>query len=476
MLHQLGVPGIVLDLSMTPRLAIVLAAGQGTRMKSSLPKVLHTVCGIPLLGWVLRGLDEAGVKDTCIVVGHGAETVEAWFEGHRFARQEQQLGTAHAVMSAKKALATASGSVLVLSGDVPMLRASTIKAVCELRESTGAGLAMATFRLPNPKGYGRIVRDDQGKVCAIVEEKDCTPEQRQIGEVNPAVYCFDAATLMELLPQVGNDNAQGEYYLPDLVKLIRDSGGTVETWESDAPDEFLGINDRWQLAEANEIVRKQILRHHAENGVTLLDINSICIGPDVRIGSDTVVYPNTVIEGSTFIGQRSHIGPNTWIKSSEIADEVRVFMSHLDHASMSPGSRCGPFANLRPGSVIRDDVKIGNFVETKNAEIGPRTSISHLTYIGDATVGTDTNIGAGTITCNYDGFDKHRTQIGDRCFIGSNSTLVAPVTVESDGFVAAGSVINRNVPSGAMAIGRGRQEIREQWYTAWRERKISEKK
>jgi bifunctional UDP-N-acetylglucosamine pyrophosphorylase/glucosamine-1-phosphate N-acetyltransferase len=444
-------------------------------MKSDLPKVLHPVCGIPLVGWVLRGLDSAGIGDVCVVVGHRADLVQEYLgEGVETAVQVEQLGTAHAVMCAEEALNRATGSVLILAGDVPMLSSETMKSLVALREDSGAALAMATFRLDDPTGYGRILRDGTGQLTGIVEQKDASEEQRAIKEVNPAVYCFEANRLRELLPLVRNENAQGEYYLPDLVKLIVESGGKIESLESRDPDEFLGINDRWQLAEANDIMRRKILRAHGEFGVTLLDVNSISIGPDVAIGRDTVIYPNTVIEGETVIGERSHIGPNTWIKSSRVGDEVRVFMSHLDSATMARGSRCGPFANLRPQADLGEEAKIGNFVEIKNSRIGVGTSVSHLTYIGDAVVGSRSNIGAGTITCNYDGYDKFKTEIGDECFVGSNSTLVAPVTIEDGSMVAAGSVVTRDVPSGAMAIGRGKQENKEQWYTAWRARKTLE--
>ncbi|MBL8067992.1 MAG: bifunctional UDP-N-acetylglucosamine diphosphorylase/glucosamine-1-phosphate N-acetyltransferase GlmU [Armatimonadetes bacterium] len=462
---------------MTPCLAIVLAAGQGTRMKSDLPKVLHKACGRSLVKWVLASLGSAGVDDICVVVGHGAEAVRAEL-GDRvgYAVQTERLGTGHAVMSAADALASATGSVIVLAGDVPMIEPETIRKLVALQAGEGAEVAMATFSMANPTGYGRILRDTYGAVKGIVEEKDASPDEKAITEVNPAVYCFRAQTLREILPQISNQNAQGEYYLTDAIALIAAQGGRVLTIESDDPDEFLGINDRWQLAEAAGLIRKRILRNLIENGVSIPDTSTVTIDPDAEIGAGTTILSGTVIEGQTRIGSGCSIGPNTWIKDSIIGDSCRVFMSHLDGAAMEEGCRCGPFSNLRPGAVLKRETKIGNFVEIKNSEVGPETSISHLTYIGDATVGSETNIGAGTITCNYDGFDKHRTQIGDRCFIGSNSTLVAPVTVEDDSFVAAGSVVNRQVPSGAMAIGRARQENKEQWYTAWRERKTSEKK
>lgn len=446
-------------------------------MKSSLPKVVHSVCGVPMVEWVIRALIQAGVERIVVVVGHGADHVrEVLGNFVEYAVQSEQLGTAHAVRSAESALKDWSGPVMVLAGDVPMLSTETISSILKIHEGDSAELTLATCTLDDPTGYGRILRNESGAIIGNREHKDCSAEQLNIKEINPAVYCFSGPKLFELLPQVKNNNAQGEYYLPDLIEMVANEGGKISSYTSKDPDEFRGINDRWQLAEANELMRRRILRRLIEKGVNILDISSVSVDPDAEIDPGVTIYSGTVIEGTTHIGEGSSIGPNTWIKDSMIAGNCRVFMSHLDGAIMEEGSRCGPFANLRPGAWLRREVKVGNFVEIKNSEIGSKTSISHLTYIGDASIGSNTNIGAGVITCNYDGFHKFHTEIGSDCFVGSNSTLVAPVKIEDGSFVAAGSVITKGVPSGAMAIGRGRQENKEQWYTVWRAAKGSEKK
>ncbi len=453
--------------------AIVLAAGLGKRMKSGVPKVLHPVCGVPMVEWVIRALRQSGVGKTVLVVGHGADQVQTIVgDSVEYCHQEVQMGTGHAAQMAARHLEGFTGPVLILAGDVPMIRAETLIGLSVRQQATGASAVLATCELEDPTGYGRIVRDGDWNVTGIVEHRDCSADQLSIHEINPAVYCFDSQALCATLPRLTNENDQGEYYLTDVIGLMVEAGMRVEAVKVPDSDEFRGINDRWQLAETSSLVRERIIRAHAASGVTFLDPDSTHIGPDVQIGQDTTIYPNTVIEGLTTIGGNCHVGPNSWIKSCVIGDRVRVFMSHMDQATMGSGSRCGPFANLRPLADLAEDVKIGNFVEIKNSAIGADTSISHLTYVGDAEVGERTNIGAGTITCNYDGFDKHKTVIGDDCFVGSNSTLVAPVAIGTESFVAAGSVINLDVPEGAMAIGRGRQENKEGWFRNWRRKKM----
>jgi bifunctional UDP-N-acetylglucosamine pyrophosphorylase/glucosamine-1-phosphate N-acetyltransferase len=304
-----------------------------------------------------------------------------------------------------------------------------------------------------------------------VEEKDCSDEEAAIDEVNAAVYCFDAQALFTELPRLGNANAQGEYYLTDIIGRFSQEGKGVDGVMFDDESEFIGVNDRWQLSEATWLMRLAILGNLATSGVTIIDPNSTHIGIDVEIAPDTTVLPGCVIEGRTKVGAGSHIGPNCWIKDSVIGERCRVFMSHMDGAVMESGSRCGPFSNLRPGAHLRQEVKIGNFVEVKNAELDDKVSVSHLTYIGDAHVGAGSNIGAGTITCNYDGYTKSRTEIGKGAFVGSNSTLVAPVRVGDGAFVAAGSVVTKDVPDDALAVGRARQENKEAWAKQWRKRK-----
>jgi bifunctional UDP-N-acetylglucosamine pyrophosphorylase / glucosamine-1-phosphate N-acetyltransferase len=458
-----------------PVAGLVLAAGKGTRMKSDLPKGLHEVAGVPMVELVAQAVRNAGVARPILVVGYQGEAIQAALgDGFDYAWQHEQLGTGHAALMAADLLRGFDGPVLVTPGDTPLLSSETLADLVRSYRESGAQAAMATFVTVEPKGYGRIVRDEEGLVSGIVEDKDASPDQHEILEVNPAVYVFDCKLLLEILPTLGKSNAQGEYYLTDAIGEIRRRGGKVVAQVFDEPDEFMGVNDRWQLAEAARIMRLRILRHHAMNGVTIVDPTSTYVGFEVEIAPDVTIQPMTVIEGRTRIATGAAIGPNAWIKDSEIGEGCRVFMSHVDQAAMEAGSRCGPFSNLRPGTRLGAQVKVGNFVELKNAQVGPRTAVSHLTYVGDADVGEDTNIGAGTITCNYDGFEKHRTVIGSRAFVGSNTTLVAPVEVGDDSMVAAGSVVTRDVPPGALAIGRGKQENKDEWAVTWRRRKRSQ--
>lgn len=427
-----------------------------------------------MVGWVVEALREAGVDRTVVVVGHGAQAVKDTLgESLEFAEQTERLGTAHATSMAMPLLDGFQGPLLVLAGDTPLLKGETLKTLVSTLHETGAKAVLATCRVADPTGYGRIVRNESGDIVAIVEHKDCTPSQRLIDEINPAVYCFDAETLRNLLPEVKNDNAQGEYYLPDVIRLIVEKGEAIVGVERSDPDEFYGVNDRWQLAEASQILKTRILRHHAEAGVSIIDPMTTMIGPDVELGQDVVVHPNTVLSGTTKIGAGAQVGPNSWIRDAVVGEQCTVFLSHVHQARIEKRCKIGPFANIRPGSVVGAGSKVGNFVELKNAELESEVSVSHLTYLGDARIGSGTNIGAGTITCNYDGFAKHRTEIGAGCFIGSNSTLVAPVQIADDSFVAAGSVITEDVPSGAMAIGRSRQTVKDGWFAQWRKQKTN---
>jgi bifunctional UDP-N-acetylglucosamine pyrophosphorylase/glucosamine-1-phosphate N-acetyltransferase len=457
-----------------PLAGVILAAGKGTRMKSEVPKCLHEVCGLPMAEYVVRAMKRAGVERPVVVVGHGADLLkQALGPDCDYAEQTEQLGTGHAVMAAQDFLDGHDGPVLVAAGDTPLLSGETLAGLVEAQRSSGAAVSIATFVLDDPFGYGRIVRN-QGRVVSIVEEKDCSDDEAAIDEVNAAVYCFDGPSLLKTLPKLENDNAQGEYYLTDAIAAFVDEGLDIEAVVFDDESEFIGVNDRWQLAEANWLKRLSILGETALNGVTILDPASTHIGADVEIGVDSTILPGCVIEGKTRIGSGCHIGPNCWIKDSQIGDKCRVFMSHLDQATMESGSRCGPFSNLRPQAKLGEQVKIGNFVEIKNATLEKSVSVSHLTYIGDAHIGEGSNIGAGTITCNYDGFAKHKTEVGKRAFIGSNSTLIAPIKVGDGAFVAAGSVVSKDVPDDALALGRARQENKEQWAKQWRKRKTGQ--
>jgi bifunctional UDP-N-acetylglucosamine pyrophosphorylase/glucosamine-1-phosphate N-acetyltransferase len=444
-------------------------------MKSDLPKTLHTVCDVPMAELVGRAFKEAGVERPVMVVGHRGElVVEALGDGYEYAWQREQLGTGHAAMSAEEALADYDGPVLVAPGDAPLLDPRYLRSLGEKQRETAAELVLATCIMNDPTGYGRLVYDAAGKVREIVEEKDATPEIKKLKEVCVSVYCFDARTLFRLLKTLKTDNAQGEYYLTDMIAAVYRSAARTVTMPVSDPTMLMGVNDRWQLASASKVLRERILKKHAQSGVTIVDPDTTYVGLDVEIGLDTVLEPMTCLRGKTKVGASCEIGPSTTLIDASIGDRCFVLMSQVKAGKMEDDTRCGPFANLRPGAHLHAGAKVGNFVEIKNSDIGENVSISHLTYVGDSSVGADTNIGAGTITCNYDGFKKNRTVIGKNAFVGSNTTLVAPVTVGDEAIVAAGSVITEDVPEGALGIGRERQTNKEQWARKWRAKKSKE--
>lgn len=455
---------------------IILAAGKGTRMKSELPKGLHRICGIPMTALVGRAMKAAGIDRIVVVVGHGGDLmIEALGEGYEFAWQAEQKGTGHAALMAADAFADSMpDAVIVAPGDTPLLSPDVFQALFERHSTSGAVCTMASAMLDDPFGYGRVVRDEHGPV-RIVEQKDASEEERRLREVNAAIYCFEASALFDILPKLSSDNAQGEYYLPDAVAAVRSQGGRVEGVVFDDPDILRGVNDRWQMAEASKVLRVRILQRHALSGVTIVDPDTTYIEPDVEIGVDTTIEPGTLLEGNTRVGDGSHLGPNCRIQDSTIGAACTVLMSHLNEATLLDGVRVGPFANIRPGAILGEGVKIGNFVEVKNASLGAKVAVSHLSYIGDGTVGPSTNIGAGTIFCNYDGFLKHRTEIGENVFVGSNSTLIAPLKIGDNAMVAAGSVITRDVSADALALGRAKQEEKAGWVPEWRRRRQARK-
>lgn len=443
---------------MSNRFAVILAAGQGTRMKSKLYKVLHTVCGKPMVQHVLDQVSSLDVQEIVTIVGHGAEKVQSELGSKsQFALQSEQLGTAHAVMQAEEILQGKPGTTFVICGDTPLIKAETMEALIKQHEEQGAKASILTAYLEDPTGYGRIIRNEQGFVEKIVEHKDATEEEREVTEINTGTYCFDNQALFATLKKVSNDNVQGEYYLPDVIEILKSEGEIVTAYQTDDFEETLGVNDRIALAQAEKTMRKRINVEHMRNGVTLIDPEQTYIESNVTIGQDTIIYPGTVIKSGTKIGQECIIGPHTEISSCEIGDATTIRQSVAHNSSIGSHVNIGPFAHIRPESQIADDVKVGNFVEIKKAVFGTGSKASHLSYIGDAEVGSNVNIGCGSITVNYDGKNKFLTKIGDDVFIGCNSNLVAPVTIEDGAYVAAGSTITKDVPKEALSIARARQ-------------------
>lgn len=416
---------------MEETLAIVMAAGKGTRMNSKKSKLVHQIYGKELVKRAVENARRAGIDDVIAVVGYQKEQVQAVLgDSVKYAIQEEMLGTGHAVMQAKEYLKGKVGKVVILSGDVPILRPTTIKALIEKSIERKEYATLLTAIYDNPSGYGRIIRDEGGNVKAIVEDKDATEMQKEIKEINAGIYCFDIKELLDALDSITSDNAQGEYYLTDVIKIMNDKGLKTGAVIVEDNTEILGVNDKIQLELLTRVLRLRINSEHMRNGVTIEDINTTYIYDDVEIGADTVIHPNTTIKSGVKIGEDCEIGPNAYI---------------------------------REGCDLANKVKIGSFVEIKKAKIAEGTKVPHLSYMGDCEIGAKTNIGCGTITCNYDGFNKSKTIIGDNSFIGSNTNLVAPVTLGNNTFVAAGSTITDDVPDYALAIARQRQTNKEDW-------------
>jgi bifunctional UDP-N-acetylglucosamine pyrophosphorylase/glucosamine-1-phosphate N-acetyltransferase len=445
---------------------VVLAAGKGTRMKSRLPKVLHAAGGLSLIEHVLRTADTLSPTSIVIVVGHQAEAVEAALAGRpnlQFARQEPQLGTGHALLQAEQALTGANGTVVLLSGDAPLLTPATLQALVNHHVDSAAAATVLTATVDEPGGYGRIERRD-GRISGIVEHKDASPEQRQIREINSGIYAFDLQPLFAALKQIGSANAQGEYYLPDLVTIYRDRGLKVETLTLDDAREILGVNSRGELAQIGQLLKMSRNAALMASGVTIVDPATAYIGPDVAIAADTIIHPNVYLEGRTTIGSGCEIQCGVRIVNSTVEDNVFVnSYCVITDSHIARGAKLGPFAHIRPDSHVGEDAHVGNFVELKKTALGRGSKANHLAYLGDAVIGESVNVGAGTITCNYDGKKKHQTTIEDGAFIGSDSQLVAPVTIGKGAYVAAGSSITENVPAGSLAISRGKQINKEGW-------------
>jgi len=441
--------------------AIILAAGKGTRMKSKLPKVLHKVCGKEMVNHVIDASLEAGAQSNIVVIGHGAEAVgNCLSEGVETVVQEEQLGTGHAVMMANNYIDD-SDTIVILCGDTPLIEGETIKALIEFHRKYGFAVSVLSALMENPKGYGRIIRGESKELVGIVEDKDASEEQRLVCEVNSGMYCFEGKALREALLEIRSDNSQGEYYLTDAVEIIRGKGLTAGAFAGATSDQIMGVNNRLQLSEAECLMRKRINEFHMLNGVTLIDPAATYIEGGAVIGSDTVIYPGSTIKGTSVIGEGCTVGPGCTIDSSRLDDGCEIQNSVIVKSSVGSGSKVGPFAYLRPNSNIGRNVKIGDFVEVKNSNVGDNSKASHLSYIGDADVGEDVNIGCGTVFVNYDGKKKSRAKVGDRSFIGCNTNLIAPVELGENSYIAAGSTITDDVPEDSFAIARQRQTTKE---------------
>lgn len=450
---------------MTAKFAIILAAGQGTRMKSKLYKVLHPVCGKAMVDHVLTQIEYDNVDEIVTIVGHGAQKVEETLGNRtKYALQSEQLGTGHAVLQAEEMLGNKDGMTLIACGDTPLFTADTFNKLFQYHEENHDVATVLTARATNPFGYGRVIRNASNEVEKIVEQKDATSEEAKINEINTGVYVFDNRELFKALHQVKNDNAQGEYYLPDVIGILQNEGKKIGAYEMADFEESMGVNDRVALSKATKVMQKRINEQHMRNGVAIVDPSSTYIDVDVKIGKDTVIEPGVQIKGKTVIGEDCVIGAHSQIIDCTIEDQVTVTVSYLEQSIMRKNSNIGPYSHLRPQADIGEDVHIGNFVEVKKAQIGKNTKVGHLTYVGDATLGKDINVGCGTIFINYDGMNKHHTNVGDYSFIGSGANLVAPLEIGDHAYVAAGSTITNDVPSRAMGIGRGRQVNKEGYY------------
>ena len=443
-------------------LALIMAAGQGTRMKSNTPKVLHQILDAPLVQYVISAAQAAGCERTLVVTGHQREDVEAILpDTVEIVYQPDRIGTANTVLTAEEALAGIDGKLVVLSGDVPLLRPETLQALMDA--CAGSAMAVLTAHVDNPEGYGRILRNEYGTISGIVEEKDATEEQRLITEINTGIYCFELDGLFDRLRKIGNDNAQHEYYLTDIVQVCLDEEASVGSITVSDASETLGVNSRVQLAAATRVMQQRINEAWMMSGVTMVAPELCWVAPDVTLEPDTTLLPMTFLSGATKIASGCVIGPDTRIINSSIGAGSQVDSSIVLYSEVGSRAHIGPRAYLRPGCVLEDDVKIGTSVELKGSHVGAGTKIPHLSYVGDAEIGAGVNIGAGSITCNYDGIKKSRTVIGDGAFIGSSTMIVAPVTIGAHATTGAASAITKDVPDGALAVERGDQAIIEKW-------------
>lgn len=444
--------------------AVILAGGMGKRMKSDKPKVLLEVLGKPMLQWVIDACNDAGISNICVVKGYGADMLDEYLLGSlRTVLQPERLGTGHAVSCASCFLEEFSdGNTLIAYGDSPFIDPETIKSSLELHIASKSAVTVITARLDNPRGYGRIIRSEDG-IEGIVEEKDCSDSQRKINEISSGCYWFNTKKLLEALPRLQRNNSQGEYYLTDTISILKSDGCVAQAYLSDNQDSVLGANDRAGLLKLNDIARMKVIFKHLEAGVELISTDAVTISPDVKIAPGAKILPGSMLMGKTIIGRDSVIGPNTRLLNVTVGERSTLDNVVATDSRVGSDAKIGPFVQLRSGSVIADKAHIGNFVEIKNSAIGKGSSVSHLTYIGDSDVGKNVNFGCGTVTVNYDGSVKSRCEIGDNAFIGCNTNLVAPVKIGEAAYTAAGSTITKDVPDGALAIERGTQVIKEDY-------------
>lgn len=457
---------------------IIMAAGKGTRMKSKQPKVLHKTAGKSMLDHVIDSAIKLNPTKILTIIGFEAQQIIDAYDNRfpvTWVEQKEQLGTGHAIMQVIPYLEGYDGDVMILSGDVPLLSTETMNEIFTSHIESDSHCTILTTLLDNPFGYGRIIKDSNSNVLKITEQKDATEQEKLIKEINSGTYCFDWKNLNKYLLEITPQNAQGEYYLTDTIQMFVNNNLKVSSYITDDINQILGVNDRSMLAKVSKIMRNIINEKHMMNGVTIIDPDTTYIDSDIKIGVDTLIYPNTIIEGKSKIGSGSLLGPNTHIVNSNIGDKAEIVNSSVQDSDIGDKSKVGPFARIREHAKVAANCKIGNFVELKKTIFTEGVKASHLAYIGDAEVGKETNIGAGTITCNYDGEKKHKTIIGENVFVGSNSTLVAPLTLESNSYVAAGSVITDNVKTHDLGVGRARQRNVENWVLRKKEKSKGDK-